>query len=421
MNVNNGRIIQIGILGVSAVLVCSLLSPRTANAAVDVTMQDANGNELSGEIDINDLEGQEITFIVSTDWEERTQGAWWNPTDSSGAFLSFLGKAVNSERIDDNTRAVTYKITPGVLQEGESYSVEIVAKENFNNSGSKTESTVISFTVGSSKGSGDEPSAGSGGGTGGGDGTGDGGGSGSGSGEGTGDGGSSSSGGWYDPNGWGGSSSATMPSEGSSGSAGTAGTSSDPVIEAPVGAAGGDVEASQQLAGDTSLTAPEGNQPIEESSQNSPQDSLQADSQETAAAAAAATKGGGGGDEGPTPKDEKQKPGEVDPAVQEPYEGEDDGTILAKLGEVYSLFNQPQKPMSLQVQQQPSFSVTGIPWLLAAMLAVLLLAGPAGVVRRFAGYRLGLSSSTRLGAAAPAAAGPSDGSSPEPPRERRDA
>lgn len=407
-------------------LVWGVTCPEALADGFGLTLVDANGNEITngGEIDAEVL-SQGFTIVSSDAASAPTLYNGMSFSDSSGSSAGTLTGSGTTDFHDDGTVTTYTGFKTSGIEADETYTLTISYRTDPMDPNSVVETYTFTFSATSKKGGGEEPSAGTGGGTGGGDGTGDGGGSGSGSGDGTGDGGSSSgsssSGGWYDPSGWGGSSSTTVPSEGSSGSAGTAGTSSDPVIEAPVGTAGDDAGASQQPAGDASQTAPEGTHQIEESSQNSPQDSLQADSQETAAAAAAATKGGGGGDEGPTPKDEKQKPGEVDPAVQEPYEGEDDGTILAKLGEVYSLFNQPQKPVSLQVQQQPSFSVTGIPWLLAAMLAILLAAGPAGIASRFAGYRRGLSSSTRLGVAVPAAAGSSDGTSPEPPRERRDA
>lgn len=436
---SNMHTITVGGAATAAALTLVLGMPVAASADTNVSMEDSSGNSLSGTIDINDLENASLVLKGEGDWDANVQGAWVNLNDSNGSRVTGAIE-LGTASADGTSFEGGFSFNSGVLQEGETYTFTVEYRDVEGNAIGYGEYT---FTVGSSKGSGDEPSTGTGGGTGGGDGTGDGDGSGSGSGDGTGDGASSSgsasdgdnssgggwggSSGWGDWGSWGGSSSVTVPSEGSTSSAGNAGTSSDPVIEAPVGGAAGEAEVTQEPSGDTSLMTPESTQPAVESPQesqaaeDSTQSSLQEDSQETPAAAAAATKGGGGGDDGPTPKEEQETPGEVDPAAQEAVEGAQDGTVLAKLGEVYSLFTQQRKPVALQVELQPSFSVTGIPWLLAAMLAVLLLAGPAGVARRFAGYRLGLSSSTRLGAAAPAASGPSAGSSPEPPRERRDA
>lgn len=427
-----------GVGGVAAATALALTlgvpGAALAEGVVDasVSMVDSSGNSLSRTIDINDLESGSITIKGEGDWGEQVQGVHVNLIDGNGNYVSGAFDFTGEASWADGYKDFAISFNPGSLQEGETYTFTIEYRGNSGN-------TVFgygeyTFTVGSSSGGGDEPSAGTGGGAGGGDGTGDGGGSGSGSGSGSGDSassgssssgsgpsGSSPSGGgsWGDWGSWGGSSSTAAPSEGSSGSAGNAGTPSDPVIEAPVGSGSGEAELTQEPAADSSPTAPESTQPAVETPQDTQQtpESAQSSSQETLAAAAAATKGGGGGDRGPTPKEEQDAASEADPAAQQAAEGAQGGTVLAKLGDVYSLFAQQRKPVAVQVEMQPSFSVTGIPWLLAAMLAALLLAGPAGLAGRLAGYRRGLRLPTRLGPGAPATAG----TAPTPTSERRDA
>lgn len=471
---------SLGGCAAAAALVLALGLPGSALAAT-VTMLDSSGNALSGEIDINDLEGKAFILSATGDWgEDQPQGVWSNLYDSSGSRVpgafSFAGDYISAP---ENEHAFSIAFNPGVLKPGETYTFEI---EYRTNNGTTIDTGTYSFTVGSSSDGGDNPpSSGDGGGTGGGSGSGDGsdigdgsgsggdadsgsgsggsgsgdtgdgadsgsdGDSGSGSGGGSADGGGSSGGSTGDSGSGSGAGSGSGDSgagDGGSGagdgtddggnapgednpdsdSGGDAGTPDDPAPSDPDDSADGDQSSnggsdSGSSSGSNKDNAAKGDSNSTGSAHH------KGDSKKDASVAAAATQGGGGND-GDTPShSENTKPqGEDGNFRQRQEEQPTDGTVLSKLGEVYQLFKQPETTAKQQLQQlEPGFGVTGVPYMLLALIAVLLLACPAGLVARFAGYKRRLLGTTRLGTNAPAAAGAPNDLNSEPTHERHDA